>query len=338
MQFTLFSLLGIAAFIVGLVLLFSGSKERSDTGDWSSSIQWGYLFSMMGIFAFLASGLKWSLTAVLLLFTLITGATWVWQKIAMKGKTENDSNHFRDYMADFFPIIAVIFLVRTFVVEPFQIPSSSMRPGLIKGDYILVNKFTYGIRVPVLNNVIIPVNKVQRGDVAVFNYPIEPNLNYIKRIVAVEGDVIEYKDKVLKVNGEIQQDIAAGDYNYANDNQANISEQAQRFHATFAGKQFDVLKEEKQPSVWIPTLLHYQDELIKHDLPNELASQCQYESDGSGFQCTVPQGKYFAMGDNRDSSADSRYWGFVDDKQLVGKAMLIWLNAGELSRIGKSIQ
>ena len=106
-------------------------------------------------------------------------------------------------MGGFFPIILVIFVLRSFIAEPFQIPSSSMRPGLVKGDFILVNKFSYGIRLPILNKVIIPVGNIARGDVVVFNYPLQPEMNYIKRIVGIPGDVVEYRDKVLTVNGEI---------------------------------------------------------------------------------------------------------------------------------------
>lgn len=337
MQLTNITFFAIAAFFIGLIMLFSGSKKRLDTGEWSSNIQWGYLLIMIGVFAFLSSGLQWSLTAVLLTFTLFTGVIWVWRKITHQTNTL-DNNHFRDYLAGFFPIIALIFLVRTFLFEPFQIPSSSMRPGLIKGDFILVNKFTYGIRLPISNQVIIPVNSVQRGDVVVFNYPLEPHLNYIKRIVATEGDVVEYKNKTLSVNGEVQHDLMADVYTYPNDTQTHIQETAQRFHATFAGKQFDVLKDENAPSVLLPTLIHFQEAMLNKNLNNELASQCEYESDGSGFKCTVPKGKYFAMGDNRDSSADSRYWGFVDDQQIVGKAFFIWFNIKQLNRIGTNIQ
>lgn len=329
--------MSIAALVIGAVMLFSGSKQRNSKGEWSSSIQWGYLLMMIGLFGFLAAGLSWSFTAVLLLFTVLTAITWVWKKFR-KDKDAVDNNHFRDYTAGFFPIIAVVFVLRTFVAEPFQIPSSSMRPGLIKGDFILVNKFAYGIRVPVLNIVAIPTGSIQRGDVVVFNYPVEPQLNYIKRIVAIPGDVIEYKDKVLTVNGHVEYDTAIGTYTYRDDTDKQIERRAERFNVEFDGRRFDVLKELGSPSVVPPTWNYYQKMMKDKNYHSGLQENCEYAADGSAFKCTVPEGKYFAMGDNRDSSADSRYWGFVDDNLVVGKAFFIWMNFGDMSRIGNSIQ
>ncbi|MDO4433600.1 MAG: signal peptidase I [Alysiella sp.] len=323
--------MALAALCVGAIMLFSGSKQRNEAGEWGSGVQWGYLLIMVGIFGVLSGGLKWSFTAILLLFTAITGLLWLWKKCLHKNE-QLDNNHFRDYMAGFFPIIAVIFVLRTFVAEPFQIPSSSMRPGLVKGDFILVNKFAYGIRVPVLNSVAIPTGKIERGDVVVFNYPLRPELNYIKRIVGVSGDVIEYKDKILMVNGEVQTETPVGSYTYPDDNNPQQEWVAERFQAALNGKQFDVLKKVDRPSFeprFINEYSYYNNGLKEH---------CTYFDEGSAFKCTVPEGKYFAMGDNRDSSADSRYWGFVDDRLIVGKAFFVWLNLNELGRIGTNIQ
>ncbi|MCG9723691.1 signal peptidase I, partial [Shewanella sp. Isolate7] len=168
------------ATLVGIALIIFGSKERTEKGEWGSALQWGYLLAMAGIFGIIVMVLQWSFTAALLTFTLGTGIIWLWQKKTHTKQPENtyDHNHFRDYIAGFFPLIAVVFVLRTFVAEPFTIPSSSMRPGLVKGDFILVNKFAYGIRIPVVNTVAIPTDNIQRGDVVVFNYPIEPNTNY----------------------------------------------------------------------------------------------------------------------------------------------------------------
>ena len=168
MEFNQISYAAIGIICVGAIMLFNSSKQRTAENEWSNALQWGYLLMMVGIFGLLSFSLAWSFTAVLLLFTLITGATRLWKKIAHKNKDIPDNNHFRDYMAGFFPIIAIVFVLRTFVAEPFQIPSSSMRPGLVKGDFILVNKFAYGIRIPVINSVLIPTGQVQRGDVVVF--------------------------------------------------------------------------------------------------------------------------------------------------------------------------
>ena len=321
-------------------MLATGNKNRLATGDWSNTLQWGYLLMMIGVFGILSAGLAWSFTAVLLLFTVFTGAVWLWQKLSRKGQPETlpDSNHLRDYMAGFFPIIAVVFVVRTFIVEPFQIPSSSMRSGLVKGDFILVNKFSYGIRVPVLNTVAIPTGSIQRGDVVVFNYPVEPQKNFIKRIVAVGGDTVEYKDKILTVNGKASVDVPQGRYNYPDDYNNAITDQAERFQSTFEGRTFDVLKKDSEPSVNMHSRSQYQSLFALMGFESGLQQNCEYAEDGSGFKCKVPAGKYFAMGDNRDNSADSRYWGFVDDKLIVGKAFMIWLNTGEMSRMGTMIK
>lgn len=330
--------LSIAAAVVGAILLMLGSKQRNEQGEWGSAVQWGYLLLMAGVFGFLSVGLTWSFTAVLLVFTLLTGVVWVWAKSVKKDKNVLDNNHFRDYMAGFFPIIGVVFLVRTFIAEPFQIPSSSMRPNLVKGDFILVNKFAYGIRIPVLNSVLIPTGKIERGDVVVFNFPMDTKVNYIKRIVAVGGDVIEYKDKILTVNGVVEQDTETGTYRYPDDNQGSLMRESQNYQAQFGERRFEVLKDTGAPSVEPATFNYYQSQLNQRDMPNLIQENCEYASDGSAFKCRVPEGQYFAMGDNRDNSADSRYWGFVDDNLTVGKAFFIWLNVGDMKRMGTKIQ
>ena len=335
----------IAAVVAGIVLFAVSGKTRQENGEWSGSLQWGYLLMMVGSFGLLAKLM--SLTAVLLLLVLFTGAVWLWARAARKqrmrqtGNAEEaaqDDNHFRDYMGSFFPLILVVFVLRTFVAEPFQIPSSSMRPGLVKGDFVLVNKFSYGIRVPVLNNVLIPVGQVQRGDVVVFNYPVEPDTNYIKRIVGLPGDVVEYRDKVLTVNGKTEQDSLVGSYQYPDDYKPERILESSRFSADWEGRHFEVLKNESAPTVSIPYLAESADDAAEKGYQSGLRENCEYEADGSGFKCTVPAGKYFAMGDNRDSSADSRYWGFVDDKLIVGKAFFVWMNVGDRSRIGNTIR
>lgn len=337
MEFSQSVYMFIAALVVGAVMLFLADKQRNSGGEWNSSVQWGYLLMMIGLFGFLAVGLGWSFTAVLLLFTVLTAVTWIWKKFR-KDKDVADNNHFRDYMAGFFPIIAVVFVLRTFVAEPFQIPSSSMRPGLVKGDFILVNKFAYGIRVPVLNTVAIPTGSIQRGDVVVFNYPVEPQLNYIKRVVAIPGDVIEYKDKVLTVNDHVEHDTFIESYTYADDTDKQIERHAELFNAEFEDRHFEILKESASPSVVPPTWNYYQKMMMDKSYQSGLQENCEYAEDGSGFKCIIPEGKYFAMGDNRDSSADSRYWGFVGDDLIVGKAFLVWMNFGDMGRIGHSIQ
>lgn len=339
--------LAVAALAAGIVMFFASSKERNEKGEWGNGLQWAYLLMMIGVFGILALWVEWSLTAVLLAFTVFTGAVWLWAKLARgKGQPEKaalpDSNHFRDYMGGFFPIILVVFLLRTFVAEPFNIPSSSMRPGLVKGDFVLVSKFSYGVRMPILNNVLIPTGKIEHGDVVVFNYPVEPKTNFIKRIVGLPGDTVEYKDKVLKVNGNIvETDTPDGSYAYPDDNDPQQQIDTQRYHADFAGRRFDVLKKEGEAAVKGDGVAYYQNLAAQNGIEGQADEQnqnCVYEADDSGFTCTVPAGKYFAMGDNRDHSADSRYWGFIDDSLIVGKAFFIWLNFSEPSRIGTVIK
>ena len=260
----------LLALIVGIGLFAISSKERGENGEWSDGLQWGYLLAMIGIFGLLA--FKMSFTAVLLVFVVFTGAIWLWRKLSFKpGQTTtvdekgqkvlsgtlDDENHFRDYMSGFFPIILTVFILRTFIAEPFQIPSSSMRPGLVKGDFILVNKFAYGIRMPILNNVLIDTGTIQRGDVVVFNYPLEPETNYIKRAVGIPGDVVEYKNKILTVNGQPVPQTAAGNYEYPEDENPTMTHSSERFQTALNGKNFNILLDEGQPSFNPEGVLHY---------------------------------------------------------------------------------
>ncbi|MDO4878869.1 MAG: signal peptidase I [Neisseria sp.] len=330
-----------AVMLAGFVIFALSRKTREENGEWGSGLQWGYLLAIAGLFGILASFSAMNFTAVLLIFVVLTGAVWLWHKACTK-KGSRDDNHFRDYIGGFFPIILVIFVLRTFVAEPFQIPSSSMRPGLVKGDFILVNKFAYGIRTPVINNVLIDTGKIERGDVVVFNYPIEPQQNYIKRIVGIPGDTIEYRDKVLTVNGKTPTDTAIGNYRYPDDQKPDTVREAEMFKTSLNNKEFDILKNTGQPAVSLSTAAYFQSVIMPEHgydyAASGLAEHCRFDEDGNGFSCTVPQGRYFAMGDNRDNSADSRYWGFVDDRYVVGKAFVVWLNFGQFGRIGTIIK
>lgn len=279
---------------------------------------------MIGGFGLLSDYM--SFTAVMLVFVVITGAVWAldkWMLAKKRAASGAQPGHFVDYSRGFFPVILVVFVLRSFLVEPFQIPSSSMRPGLVVGDFILVNKFTYGIRVPVLNNVLVPVNQVKHGDVVVFNYPPNPKVNYIKRVIGLPGDTVEYRNKRLTVNGKPLTDVEDGTYDYIEQGLAQIT--AQRFRESQGGKTYHVLNNAEAPVVALSQV---------QDFPYR--DNCRYDDDG--FVCKVPQGNYFMMGDNRDNSSDGRYWGFVDDKLMVGKAFMIWMNFTQLSRIGTQIQ
>jgi signal peptidase I len=224
-----------------------------------------------------------------------------------------------EYSGSFFPVIALVFFLRSFLYEPFKIPSSSMVPTLQIGDLILVNKFTYGIRLPIVNKKIVEVNNPQRGDVMVFKYPKNPSMDYIKRVVGVPGDKISYKDKRLSLNGQPVSYRPLPDY--LDEDRLSYSRQ---FRESFAGREHRILNDDRMPA-YVPN----PDLFPQHEL-------CNYSADG--FSCTVPAGQYFVMGDNRDNSQDSRFWGFVPDRNIVGKAFFIWLNLNNfpsnLKRIG----
>ncbi len=245
----------------------------------------------------------------------ITGIIWlldilVWRKKRPAGTPEPMAV---EYAKSFFPVILVVFLIRSFLVEPFKIPSGSMMPTLLAGDYILVNKYKYGIRVPILNNAFIDMEHPKRGDVFVFHYPPEPTVDYIKRVVGVPGDRIQYQDKVLTINDQRLEQAYLDDYHYVlQDN--NIT--AKRLQEDLNGIKHDVLI---------------------HDVPNHYDLGSLGDRLQNGETIVVPDGYYYAMGDNRDNSADSRVWGFVPEKNLVGKAFFIWFNFDQFGRIGNSI-
>lgn len=220
-----------------------------------------------------------------------------------------------EYSGSFFPVIAVVFFLRSFMYEPFKIPSSSMLPTLEIGDLILVNKYTYGIRLPIINKKAISINDPQRGDMVVFKYPRDPSLDYIKRVIGVGGDKVVYRNKQLTVNGEVAKYQPMPDY--LDTERLSYSRQ---FLEKIGPVENRILNDDNAPS-YVPNpdpFLH--------------RSMCSYNTDG--FACTVPQGYYFMMGDNRDNSLDSRYWGFVPDEYIVGKAFFVWMNLGNMKRIG----
>ena len=221
-----------------------------------------------------------------------------------------------EYSGSFFPVIALVFVLRSFLYEPFKIPTSSMVPTLLVGDLILVNKFTYGVRLPIVNRKIIDVNDPQRGDVMVFKYPKDMSQDYIKRVIGVPGDKIVYENKRLSVNGKAVSYTAMDDY---------LDEEQLKYHKQYMEflqeKQHRILNIENFPTVNAAAVENF---------PHREA--CEFSQDK--FTCTVPEGNYFMMGDNRDNSQDSRYWGFVPNKNIVGKAFVVWMNLGNPKRIG----
>lgn len=220
-----------------------------------------------------------------------------------------------DWTAGLFPVIIAVFFLRSFLFEPFKIPSGSMIPTLLVGDLILVNKFTYGIRLPVINTKITTGTSPQRGDVMVFRYPPKPSLDYIKRVVGVPGDTVAYVNKRLTVNGEPVATQALPEY---------FDEDAMRYfkqyEEVFGLKKHRLLNDDRQPA-FVAGI----EDFIGRDA-------CRYTVEG--VTCKVPEGHYFMMGDNRDNSLDSRYWGFVPEANIVGKAFFVWMNFSNPKRIG----
>ncbi|MEH0165242.1 signal peptidase I [Roseateles microcysteis] len=220
-----------------------------------------------------------------------------------------------DWTAGLFPVILVVFLLRSFLVEPFKIPSGSMVPTLRVGDLILVNKFHYGIRLPVLNKKVISNHEVQRGDVMVFRYPPNPSVDYIKRVVGVPGDEVAYLNQKLYINGKPAEVQPKGDF---------YDDDAMQYRPHFAEKlgavDHEILVD---PTRMLPPSARS---------AYAFRENCSYSM--QGVTCKVPAGHYFMMGDNRDNSEDSRFWGFVPDENIVGKAFFVWMNFGNLKRIG----
>jgi signal peptidase I len=220
-----------------------------------------------------------------------------------------------EYTAGFFPVITLVFVLRSFLFEPFRIPSGSMIPTLQIGDLILVNKYQYGIRLPILNRTLVELGHPQRGDVIVFRYPHEPSQDYIKRVVGLPGDTVEYSDHRLVVNGrEVPLKPAERYYD-----PSRVQTYAQ--YTEHLGQVDHKVIFMDGDGAQIHAAMQHTD-----------PGACVYS--GGGVRCTVPPESYFVMGDNRDNSEDSRFWGFVPDRNVVGRAFFIWMNFGNVSRIG----
>jgi signal peptidase I len=232
----------------------------------------------------------------LVIATLVTGVIWGGYLLVLKvtGAVFDEKNEplLVEYARSFFPVVLIVLLLRSFIAEPFRIPSASMMPTLLIGDFILVNKFTYGLRLPVLNKKVIELNEPKRGDIVVFRYPRDPAVDYKKRVIGLPGDRIEYYDKKLHINGAPINQISLGRYQGV-------------------GQGVEMTGNE-----------HLLEDLtgIEHSI---LIRNAAASAEGV---YVVPKGSYFVMGDNRDNSNDSRYWGTVPEENLVGRAFFIWMN------------
>ena len=235
-------------------------------------------------------------SAALVLGALVTGVVWAadaWL-FAPRRRADAVGSEPRepvvvDYARSFFPLIVIVLVLRSFVGEPFRIPSGSMLPTLLVGDFILVNKFAYGLRLPVVDTKILDVGEPQRGDVIVFRYPEDPSVDFIKRVVGVPGDHVVYRDKQLFINGEPMPQSFVGPYG------AYPVEAIQVRSETLGGDPHGILV-----------------------MPGRGSS--------AALEFSVPAGEYFVMGDNRDNSNDSRGWGMVPEANLVGRAFLVWMS------------
>lgn len=255
---------------------------------------------------------------ILFIFVLLTGLIalmdrlWLAKKRAAKASAQGTTLKLPtiiEYSRSFFPVLLVVFLIRSFVAEPFRIPSGSLNPTLNVGDFIIVNKFAYGIRLPILHTKILNIHEPKRGDIMVFRYPPNPSIDYIKRVIGLPGDHIEYKDKILTVNGQA---MPQKFIRFAIDSEAGYgSWKVEKDQENFAG--------------------------IKHNI------YLRPDVAASNFELIVPKGKYFVMGDNRDNSLDSRFWGFVPEANIIGQAFCVLISWDDdtdsirWSRIGKVI-
>jgi len=295
-----------------------GGSTRTDARKSILEVAWPVLFiALMGLM------LKFTdFAAVLLLAAVITGLLWLYDaKFARPRRAASEAEPIVVDMARaFFPVIVIVFMIRSFWVEPFKIPSGSMKPTLLVGDFILVNKYTYGIRIPVINKKILDVNPLARGDVVVFRYPADPSVDYIKRVVGLPGDKIVYRGKRLTVNGQPVDVQPAGFYTDAELNYLRLPLSTE----TLGAHKHQIMIVPGQPPVDLASVRQFAHR-----------ENCEYNDDG--FSCTVPAGNYFMMGDNRDQSSDSRYWGFVPDDHIKGRAFLVWMNFGDFRRIGNGI-
>ncbi len=239
---------------------------------------------------------------------------WLLDKLVFKQrvtKGRGSENFIITWAYDFWPVLAVVLVLRSFIIEPFNIPSDSMVPTLETGDFILVNKYDYGVRLPIVNTKILDVGEPKRGDVIVFRYPPQPTISYIKRVVGLPGDHIVYDHGQLSINGQKVPKVAT-QFSREKD---NLDTPTSIYHKETLGEHTFTMRELEGVNI------ARQAPFINYIDNGKYAAE-----DGMYWEVTVPKGHYFAMGDNRDQSADSRFWGFVPEENLTGRAFYIWMH------------
>lgn len=239
---------------------------------------------------------------MLVLVVALMSLIWLLDRFIWRKRRRADAKepYLVDLTRSLLPVFILVLLLRSFVFEPFRIPSGSMMPTLLVGDFILVNKYAYGLRLPVTHTKIWDSGEPQRGDVAVFRFPQNPSIDYIKRIVAVPGDTVDYRDKQLWINGEPQDLQVIGNY-------TGVGSGERETGSLLAVESID-------------DVVH---EVLIDPHRFDFGHACRVLANGP---ITIPDGQYFAVGDNRDNSNDSRCWGLVPEANLVGRASLIWMN------------
>lgn len=262
---------------------------------------------------------------ILVPVTIVFFVLWLLDKLVLKQretKGKGYENFIITWAYDFWPVLVVVLMLRSFLFEPFNIPSDSMVPTLETGDYILVNKFQYGVRLPITNTKIIDVGEPERGQVAVFRYPLNPKISYIKRIIGLPGDHVVYDQGQLFVNGEQVKQVPV-EFSRKKD---DLDTPKSIYYNESIGNHTHLTRilEGQNPLINV-----YEYAQIKSDVPLPYVSTVNdrfVQSKGQSWEVTVKPGHYFAMGDNRDQSSDSRFWGQVPEENLIGHAVYIWMH------------
>lgn len=250
---------------------------------------------------------------ILVVVSAVTGMIYfvdkmVWEPKRKRSVTSEKEPLLVEYSRSLFPVFVVVLVLRSFIIEPFRIPSGSMYPTLEIGDFIVVNKFAYGLKLPVTQTKILPIDLPQRGDVIVFKFPKDPNVDYIKRVIGLPGDKISYFGRTLFVNGKTYPQKLIGAYE-GTDSGKMMDGASQILETNLINKSYNILLDQDKQSLDMNSIV-------------------------------VPEGQYFVMGDNRDHSNDSRFWGFVPEQNIKGKAFGIWMNWDKgvhFNRIGTGI-